>query len=69
MAETGQIPRNPTPRGRRTKKATSVPPAKKKITTSKVKESSSNIESSSSIDLSAEQKKNEFFLFRTSTNC
>ena len=57
MAETGQIPRNPTPRGRRTKKATSVPPAKKKITTSKVKESSSNIESSSSIDLSAEQKK------------
>ena len=57
MAESGQIPRNPTPHGRRPKKATSVPPAKKKITTSKVKESSSNIESSSSIDLSAEQKK------------
>ena len=33
------------------------PPGGKKIQASKVKESSSNIESSSSIDLSAEQKK------------
>ena len=37
--------------------STSTPQATKKIAASKVKESSSNIESSSSIDLSAEQKK------------
>jgi hypothetical protein len=31
MAESGQIPKNPTPHGRKPKKATSVPPAKKKL--------------------------------------
>ena len=44
--------------GRRGKRGVSPsPPGGKKIQASKVKESSSNIESSSSIDLSAEQKK------------
>ena len=55
LGSTGKIPKKISIHGQGKKVKA---PAGKKITASKVKESSSNIESSSSLDLSGEQKKN-----------
>ena len=58
MSSSGKLIREASLHGKKgSKKAAPAQPSRKKITASKVKESSSNIESSSSIDLSAEQKK------------
>ena len=59
VGQIGKIQRNLPHHGqsRKGQKSTSAQPGKKKIAPRQVKESSSNIESSSSIDLSAEQKK------------
>ena len=56
IAQSGRIPRDIS-HHTSSKRRTSAKPGKKKIAARQVKESSSNIESSSSIDLSAEQKK------------
>jgi hypothetical protein len=56
MSSSGKMSREITIHGQKGKKV-KAQPAQKKISASKVKESSSNIESSSSIDLSAEQRK------------
>ena len=58
MSSSGKLIRETSLHGKKSiKKTAPAQPSRKKITASKVKESSSNIESSSSIDLSAEQKK------------